>query len=289
MRDPFTLVSLPAIFRRCRVIAALIWLCSILIGPAMGSEADDRMLAVFWEKLAACSNDCAAVIALCEKVSSSLPDSACQPVIRGVQAWHELAAGNSAAGAVTLQAMLNAGKDPLALTANSMALRWLTRLDREKVRKALSGYYAEHVAFPESLDFLQKNPANRRPPLVDRWNQAWQYRLARFEKLTGLADQRYELRSTELDAASDFKTALAVPYGAPFALKPVRVVSRFENQSVVEFQFLGKPSRKAVLNEGAHSGELIFVRLLEREVLLSDGDRWALVPLPTQRPQEGRP
>ena len=280
--------SLASLWRLLRP-AAMIWLCAMLTGLAMASESDDRMLATFWEKRAVCSNDYAAVIAICKKVTNSMPDSAYLPVIRGVQAWYELTAGHAEESAATLQGMLSAGKDPIALTANTMACRWLTRLDREKVRKVLNAYYAVHVAFPGSLDFLQKIPDNGRPPIVDRWDRAWQYRLVTFEKLPGLSDQRYELRSTELNTASDFKTALAIPYGTPFSLRPMRVVSRFENQSVVEFQAGGKPPRKDMLNEGARSGDVLFVRLVAQSVLLSDGDRWDLVPLPSRRPGDGLP
>ncbi|MEI7437494.1 MAG: hypothetical protein WCL16_11895 [bacterium] len=263
--------------------------CAILPGLAAASEADDRMLATFFEKRAACSNDYAAVIAICNKVTNSMPDSLYLPVIRGVQAWHELAAGKTNQAVATLQSMLSGGVDPIALSANTMACRWLTRLDREKVRQALTAYYAAHVAFPVSLEFMQKLPENRRPAIVDRWNQAWQYRLVTFERLPGLSDQRYELQSRELQAASDYKKILAIPYGTPFSIIPTRVISRFEKQSVVEFQCLGTPPRKDMLSEGAHSGDLFFVRLAGQFTLLSNGDRWELVALPTSRSGAGLP
>ena len=55
------------------------------------------------------------------------------------------------------------------------------------------------------------------------------------------------------------------------------------------FEPPGKPPRKAVLNEGAGSGDLFFVRLAAQSVLLSDGDRWDLVPLPSLGPGDGLP
>jgi hypothetical protein len=259
----------------------LIVLSLHLAGPAAAIDEEGRFLVAFWEKQAAASNDCEAVITLCKSIAANAPANPLLPVVRGVQAWHELSAGRTNEATATLQSMLVAGDAPVAVAANTMARRWLTRLDREKVRLALSAYYAEHVGFPASLDALKPFPPDRRPPMTDRWNRPWQYRLASFARLQGLSDQRYELLSTELGSDSDLKTALAAPRddrGLP--LRPVRVINRQEGQSAVEFRSAGTPPRKTIVAEGSRVDNLHFVKLMDLSALLSDGDRWWFVELP---------
>ena len=246
----------------------------------MANEVEDRQLLAFWERRAPSVPDPAASIEVCRKEMANQPNSMYLPVIRGVMAWHELAAGRTEDGAATLKTMLTDQKDPLSLAANTMACRWLTRLDRERVRKALSDHYTRAVAYPSSLAPLLALPENQRPPAVDRWNQPWLYRLASFKRLPGLSDQRYDLRSCALDSESDLKEAKAIPYVAPTNLIPVKVISRSEGPAAVEFQAPGTPPRRMVLTEGTRAGRLYFVRLVAQSVLLSDGDRWHLVPLP---------
>ncbi len=258
----------------------LLGLCLAAAQWGAAAESDDRAFLAFWEKRAAATLDQAAAIEVCRKEAASQSNSVYLPVIRGVLAWHELAAGRTNEATATLTSLLSDRKDPISSAANTMACRWLTRLDRERVRAALSAYYARHVAFPESLAPLQALPERQRPPAVDRWNLPWHYRLAAFKRLAGLSDQRYELRSAELEAGSDLKAALAIPYDRPADLTPIRVISRLENQVTVEFQDRGSPPRKAALTEGSRSGSLWFVRLMGQSVLLSDGDRWNLAPLP---------
>ena len=210
-----------------------------------------------------------------------MPSCPYVPVVRGVQAWNELVARRTDEASVTLQAMIGTNADPVSVAATTMARRWLTRLDREKVRQALTAYYADHVAFPDSLDALRVLPAARRPPAVDRWNKAWQYRLAEFKRLKGLTGQRYELTSGELGSDSDLKAALAVtPYGSRITVKPLRVITRLEGQSAIEFKSPGPPPRRTTVTEGARVDAVSFVRLVGDATLLSDGDQWQLVPMP---------
>ncbi len=251
-----------------------------MAGGARANEVEDRQLLAFWERRATTASDPAASIEVCRKEMANQPNSMYLPVIRGVMAWHELAAGRTEEGAATLKTLMTSEKDPLALAGNTLACRWLTRLDRERVRKALSDYYTRNVAYPASLAPVLELPANQRPPALDRWNQPWQYRLASFKRIPGLSDQRYDLRSGALDSESDLKDALAVPYAAPTNLIPVKVISRSEGPAAVEFQAPGTPPRRMVLTEGSRAGRFYFIRLVAQSVLLSDGDRWYLVPLP---------
>ena len=275
-----TPLALQTSLRRLLGSSILMGVCvaAARVGPA--AELDDRQFLAFWGRQAAASHDSEAAIEVCRKDIAVQTNSVYLPVLRSVLAWHELHAGRAEEGAAILTTLLSDRKDLMSSSANIMARRWLTRLDRERVRKALSAYYARHVAFPESLAPLLALPEDQRPPAVDRWNQPWRYHRALFKRLAGLSDQRYELRSVELDSESDLKAILAIPYETPADLAPLRVVSRFENQAAVEFQDHAAPPLKTVLTEGARSGRFCFVHLVVQSVLLSDGDRWHLVPLP---------
>lgn len=261
-------------------LTAVILLGLCTAGPVQATEVEDRQLLAFWERRAATASDPAASIEICRKEMANQPNSMYLPVIRGVMAWHELAAGRTEEGAATLKTLLTSQKDPLSAAANTLACRWLTRLDRERVRVALSAYYTRHVAYPASLSPILALPEGQRPPALDRWDQPWQYRLASFKRIPGLSDQRYDLRSGALDSESDLKTSLAIPYVAPTNLIPVKVISRTEGPAAVEFQDAATPPRRMVLTEGTRSGRFYFVRLVAQSVLLTDGDRWYLVPLP---------
>ena len=59
---------------------------------------------------------------------------------------------------------------PIARFADVMARRWLTRIDHEKVEKALKAYYADNVEYPSSLAPLLNLPKDKAPPKADRFD-----------------------------------------------------------------------------------------------------------------------
>ena len=205
------------------------------------------------------------------------PASPLVPVARGAAAWHLLRQGERTAATQLLVAMLDRPAGPAAEAGAEMARRWLTRLDRERVKSALRAYHSRHIEYPGSLQQLTALPAADQPPQRDRWNKLWQYRLARFTHLTGISGQRYELLSAGLGADSDLAAALAKPYPAAGFPKAVRFLSRAEGQRSVMFSTGGG---QAGCSEGGSVGAWTLARAGEGLIVMSNGDFWALQAAP---------
>ena len=228
--------------------------------------------------------------------------------------------GNSAARLqLTLLFVTAAGQGPVAAEAAENARRWLTRLDRESIEAALKDYYARNVAFPESLRALSdhdhglggkvsdpsrpteerigreglrtrnlpaaggqeaSDAAAGKLPLTDRWGRPWVYRLSGFKHFRALAGQRYTLESATLGAASDLGAALKIPYTSGLGLKATGFVTMDKGGAVAEFEPASGVGRRLTLMEGTTEGGLKCVRVAPRFILLSDGDRWAVLPRP---------
>ena len=246
-------------------------------------EADERALRTLWElHREALTNQPAqvAVIVACSRFETNHPASPWLPVCRGLAAWHALQGGDPGAAAGPLNALAAAhGSDPLSQAGVAMAQRWLTRLDRERLRTALQAYYRVHVRFPDTLDALAP-PANAVPlPLKDRFDKPWAYELGRFQRVRGLVGQRYTLASPTLGATSDLAQALARTYGAA-VLEPVEVTAAGEGKSAVRFKTVGPAPKDVVLTEGTDYNGLTLARVGATLLALSDGDSWWLLPRP---------
>ena len=231
----------------------LVCLIGLLGGlDVRAQESDERALRALWElHRGALTNSSAqaAVAAACSRFETNHPASPWLPVSRGLAAWHALQAGDLGAAAGPLNALAAAhGSDPLSQAGVAMAQRWLTRLDRERVRSALQAYYRVHVRFPDALAALAP-PADGAPlPLKDRFDKPWVYELGRFQRVRGLVGQRYTLASATLGTTSDLALALARTYGAA-ALEPVEVTAAGEGKSAVRFKTVGPAPKDVVLTD----------------------------------------
>lgn len=207
-------------------------------------------------------------------------------VSRGLASWHLLKIHKSDAAAPILNAMLSTGDAAFPKASNLIALRWLTRLDREKVKSALKAIYKKHIEYPAALDELQSLPAKDRPPLTDRWGKPWTYYLANFKRLTGVSAQAYTLQCAMLGVTSDITEALKIPYADTIKLKPTRVMSPGGGgqSAIIEFETTGPKPEKSVLSEGTTVGNITFVFAGEKVLLLADGDYWLIVPRPGTSP-----
>jgi hypothetical protein len=243
-------------------------------------DVDEKALLAIWKQHSDAPQQHAEIAAACRQFERDYALSFCVPVARGLAAWHQLAGGQTDAAVTNLTAMLSADREPIPKAANQMALRWLTRLDREKVSDALSAVYAVDVAFPDSLAPLKKLPAARQPPLADRWGQAWHYRLTAFKYLKGLVAQRYVLESAALGDGSDLHRALKIPYGSRIYLKPVNILAAAGAAQTVAFETTGDKPEPVVLSEDAAYLRITFVALTPNLLLLSDGDHWKLLSPP---------
>jgi hypothetical protein len=256
------------------VAAAALWL------GAAGSHAGERELWALWSQHLAATNAAAHVVVAesARRYEAALPADAFLPVVRSLAAWHWLQAGRTEDARAALEAALapthTAG--PLGEAAAGMAQRWLTRLDRDRVREALRVHYAAKVRFPERLDEL-RGPAA--PPLADRWGKPWVYRLTRFEKVRGLAAQRYILESGTLGAASDLAAALREPYAGRLRLTAERVLTA-DGRLAVQFRTLDAPPRDVTLTEGTAAGSVRLARVGESLLVLCDEEAWLVLRRP---------
>jgi hypothetical protein len=249
-------------------------------GTVFAQEAVDAVFLDFWQREQAADGDHDLALNLCTKYLDANPASPYRLVVQGIVAWQEMARGRTAEAGIVLTNMLDRGQGAVALAANEMALRWLTRLDRERIRRALLEYYARSAVYPQSLAELGTLPVEWAPPMTDRRGDAWNYRPAGFKRLPGLVGQRYVLESRQLGERSDLAEALRVPYGSRILWRPIRLVAAAEDRCVVEFDTGGdRPLRVAVAEGGEREGT-VFVKRMGSILLMSDRDHWAVRQLP---------
>jgi hypothetical protein len=259
------------------VLLGLSTLALILWLPATARAGDEDAFLSFWADHQPVVSNHPAAIAVCTRFLAGHPASAYRPAVASLGAWHALAAGRTNEARAGFTALLGNGAAPVEGAAAESARRWLTRLDREDLRSALTAWYAGHVAYPRSLEPLATLPPAVRPPLRDRWNEPWDYRLEAFRRLRGLGDQRYRLESRTLGAASSLAAALAVPFASRLHAKLIRMVTDASAPSV-ELEFPAAAGRRAVLMEGTACAGIRLTRVGPRALLLSDGDHWQVLP-----------
>jgi len=258
-------------------LIALGLLLALASGAARAqAPADEAALLNIWQTLSPSNSD--AAVSLCAAFQKQFPRSPLLPVARGLAGWSALHAGDRGDNVVKLfEAMITASREPMGEAGATMARRWLSRLDREKVVAALARAYVEHVAYPASLDELAKLPASARPPLRDRWGRPWRYLPAELKHIRGIAGQRYTLESVNMDGASDLDEALRKAYDTECGLTPVKVLARDRGRESVSFSAGSEP---VVLNVGARYKELTLVYVGRAVIVLSDGDHWKVLPCP---------
>ena len=265
---------------------AAVFIAPALVLPVVAADPDELALVALWrnhERLSIVPANHAEVVAQCAQYGKYFPGSSYLPVAHGLAAWHMLAAGQRKDAVAVFDQMISSSTDPVAMAGNQMALRWMTRLDREVVVAALLGYFGDHVVYPESIHVFDNVPLVTRPPLVDRWGRAWKYRLAAFKHLKRAKKQRYILESSELDPLTDLKDALNVPYASRINIKPVSIMAAVPGLNSVMFETTNANPVRAVMGEnGLFQRRITFVRLTSSFVLLTDGDHWLLTARPAR-------
>jgi hypothetical protein len=183
-----------------------------------------------------------------------------EPVSRCNQALDLLKTGQTDEAAQIFESLLD---DNLA---DTLARRWLTRLDREQVKAQLQAVYRQHIAYPPSLPATTK-------PATDRWGKPWVYRPVDLQHVTGTKNQSFLLESPTLGTNSDLHAALK-NLTAEFAWKIVGADAK-----VVTFSRPGNP-QPVLLSAGTSLDGVTVVQIGEKEVLVGDGDRWLTLPIP---------
>lgn len=199
------------------------------------------------------------------------------PVVRSIEGWHLLQDGRTAEAQTAFESALDrgaGGADTCAQAADTLARRWLSRLDREQVVTALQAYYREQVSYPDDLAVFNGWSPERRPPLRDRKGDPWHYQPARFRRLKTDDGQRYLLTIRSIGrATSDLSAALArhpPDHALAFTLR------QRSSPALVELRFGDGRSPPVVVQEGGRAAGLRLVAIdgNGRFLLLCDDDFW---------------
>lgn len=251
------------------------WLAGVATGYGQATAPDERGLWLVWCQHTNAVSDHAAAAKACRDYRTKAPRDPLAVVAQGLEAWHLLKAGHTNEAVALLEAMRSVtASAPLQVAGVDMARGWLTRLDREGVRRALKAYYVKAIEFPASLDALKTLNIKDMPAFSDRWGVPWDYRLS--GKFKGLEKQQYLLESTHLEATSDLTKALAVPYASRITLEPVGPAPG--STDVYEF---ASPRRKSLLLQAGREMDGMMVAYLGTNlIVLSDGSHWRVVAKP---------
>jgi len=216
-----------------------------------------------WSVHARNPQDHKAVIEVCQSVlnkSSTLGEFL--PAVKTLAAWHLLASGNESDAVRIFESALTSDKTakPVVRYADTMARRWLTRIDSAQVEKSLKIYYADHVEYPSSFAPLLSLPKDKAPPKTDRFDDAWAYKTEEFNKLTKLKNQRYSLFSKNL--GSKFTKLSAFPFTA-YGRKTASIVARKSlSPLTVEFETVTESgTQHGIASENGLINGLRFLKL----------------------------
>lgn len=263
---------------RSRSKIAALAAASLLLLPSLvraQAPADEAALLALWKNFT--PSNLESTVRACGTFNKQFTNSPLREVTLGVVGWCALQLGDRGDTVTRLfESMISSSDLTLDEAATTMARRWLTRLDREKVEVGLRKIYIELVSYPPTLDALGKLPADKRPPLKDRWDRPWRYRLSEQKHIRGLG-QKYVLESVNLDRDHDLKDALGKTYDAATLLKPMKVLSREKGRESVSFAAGREPVLLAV---GGRYRGVTLVHVGQTLVVLTDDDHWSVLALP---------
>lgn len=204
------------------------------------------------------------------------------PVVRTLEGWLLLQQERTAEAVKAFEAAVDTRRSNhlIVRSADTVARRWLSRIDREQVVTALKTYHREQVAFPPDLTVFAAWPKESQPPLRDRMGDPWLYRPLEFRRLKTATPQRYTLYSIAIGRET---SPLAVALGKPYRNTPITFIRKNSTAPALAELQIGTPPdfRSVVVQEGNRSEDLRFVAMDSRNrfALLSDDDFW-LTALP---------
>ncbi len=273
---------MPSLPRLLFAALAICFACATSADAQTETDAK-RALAKIWQQHVRAPAEHAPLILAVQQMAAQQADSPLLSVARGLGAWHAFNAGQTNTALQFLTPLLADRADPIGVEARVFAQRWLTRLDRERVRTGLQLYYRRHVEYPPALSALAELAVTNRPPTTDRFGREWKYELAAMKRLAKLRAQRYNLSSPTLGLGddSDLGAMLRRPYGAGLMLWRTTRFIGGEAGGAANVEF-ARNAEKMVLSEGAkQSGvTLVYARPdpqgRDSMVIITDGDYWWL-------------
>jgi hypothetical protein len=256
--------------------AAVLFCASLLYVPAQAATPQEDAFIKVWAAHSRAPQDHKGVIEACQSVldkPSTLGDFL--PAVKTLAAWHLLASGKQADAVRIFESALSAERaaKPVARYADTMARRWLSRIDHEATVKALKAYYTDNVEYPSSLAPLLNLPKDQAPPKADRFGDAWVYKTEAFSKLTGTPNQRYTLYSKTV--GPKLSKLNAFPFDAYGRKSAVIVARKTLNPLSVEFETTTESgTQRGVATESGLINGIRFLRLDSdsRFALMIDGE-----------------
>lgn len=254
----------------------------LAVTSLFGSTPQEEAFLKVWNVHAQTPVDHHAVIEVCQSVmnkASTLGEFL--PVVKTLAAWHLLAMDKQQDAVRIFESALTTDKmaPVLARYADTMARRWLSRIDLMQVERALKVHYADNVEFPSSLAPLFALPPGRAPAKVDRFNEPWVYSTVEFSKLTGLKNQKYTLACKAIGAKlSQMKRFPFTSYGQ----KKAAILSRRSGTPImVDFEVLTEAGVQR--GSASENGSINGIRFLKLDsdgrfavMIENEGDFWVV-------------
>jgi hypothetical protein len=243
--------------------------------PALAATPQEDAFLKAWGAHVRAPQDHKAVIDACQSVmdkASTLGDFL--PAVKTLAAWHLLAGGRQADAVRIFESALTSERaaPPVARYADTLARRWLTRLDHARLAKALKAYYADNVEYPSSLSPLFG--ADKTLPKADRFGDPWVYTAEAFGKLKAAPNQRFSLYSKS--AGKKLTPLAALPFDAYGGKRSAAIVARKTTTPVsVEFETVTESgAQRGVATESGLVNGIRFLRLDSdgRFALMIDSD-----------------
>ncbi len=262
--------------------------CLLLsLATATAQAANERGLWSLWQANTNNPDDHAAVIAACDSFVRSNPNDPFIAVAQTISAWRLLKTNRIEDARRALSQWMRASSDPVHAGARELARAWLTRLDMEDVKKALTQYYRMEVRYPDTLAQITAHPRiaeSERPLTEDRWGRKWTYRAEDFKSIPGARGQKYSIESPMLGSLSDLKAALTVPYAGLIHLEPARVMGGSGNATpLVQFRQTkagAKSDAVIVIQRGSIVEGVFLAYVGERLIIVCDRLHWRVMPIP---------
>jgi hypothetical protein len=264
--------------KRAWVSAGCALAATVLLG---GTPQEDAFMRV-WRAHTQDPAQHTAIIEICQSVmdkSATLGDYL--PVVKTIAAWHLLASGKQQdAVRVFESALTTAPTAPaIARSADTLARRWLTRIDHIAVEKSLRTYYASNVAFPESLRSIMTLP--NPPPKTDRFGTEWVYKTESLSKVANTKNQRFTLHSQNV--GSRLTALKSVPFTS-YGKRRASIVARRQGTTMmVDFETLTEPGatpQRGTTSEGSAINGIRFLKLSSDGqfalMIENDSDFWVV-------------
>ena len=254
----------------------------LMLPTTIFAQANEKGLWRLWELHTENRNDHKTIIQACLTFKKQNPSDPFVAVSNTLAAWHVLKLGFHDQAVNLLEPYLKVeDREGLDEGAAEMARTWATRVDRERLAKALKFYYNKEVKFPTTLTELREYeilPPELEPVPQDRFGKPWKYRLAGFKSIPGLFDQKYELESGKLGIDSDLTDSLDWPYGERMHITPVAMKG---NDTLEVVRGRDMESQRIPVSAGRKIDDVLVAYLGRNIIVLCNKDHWSVLRRPT--------